>query len=212
MIRPMQGSEATLRRGRNVAIVRWGLTVTLALLFFGAAARGDSEYRFTDAHRVVVFADVHGAYTELLSVLSETGIIDDAQHWRGGESHLVSTGDLIDRGPGSRQVLDLLMRLEQEAQKAGGAVHVLLGNHEVMNLVGDLRYVPAAEFASFAGPEDTKLREDSLAACARAGTRRGAGRIRCGVSGWLLRAPPGFLASRSVRPLAAGQALRDHGQ
>ena len=161
MIRPMQGSEATLRPGRNVAIVRWALTVTLALLFFGAAARGDSEYRFADARRVVVFADVHGGYTELLSVLNETGIIDNAQHWRGGESHLVSTGDLIDRGPGSRQVLDLLMRLEQEAQKAGGAVHVLLGNHEVMNLVGDLRYVPAAEFASFAGPEDTKLREDT---------------------------------------------------
>jgi hypothetical protein len=157
----MQGSEATRRRGRSVTIVRWVLSITLASLFFGAAARADSEYRFADAHRVVVFADVHGAYTELLSVLSETGIIDAAHHWHGGDSHLVSTGDLLDRGPGSREVLDLLMRLEPEAQKAGGAVHILLGNHEVMNLVGDLRYVPASEFASFAGPEDNKLREDS---------------------------------------------------
>ncbi len=157
----MQDSEATRRQGRSVTIVRWVLSVTLASLFFGAAALGDSEYRFADAHRVVVFPDVHGAYTELLSVLSETGIIDDAQHWRGGESHLVSLGDLIDRGPGSREVLDLLMRLEPEAQKAGGAVHVILGNHEVMNIVGDLRYVPASEFASFAGPEDTKLREEA---------------------------------------------------
>src|SRR4249920_2247602 len=132
MIPLMQGSEARLRRGRSMNSARWVLAVTLSLLFFGAPARGDSEYRF-----------------------------DDAQHWRGGASHLVSLGDLIDRGPGSRQVLDLLMRLEQEAQKAGGAVHVLLGNHEVMNLVGDLRYVPAAEFTTFAGPEDTKLREEA---------------------------------------------------
>lgn len=161
MIPLMQRLEARLQRGRDMNSVRWVLAVTLSLLLFGAPAHGDSEYRFTDAHRVVVFPDVHGAYAELLSVLSDTGIIDDAQHWRGGESHLVSLGDLIDRGPGSRQVLDLLMRLEPEAQKAGGAVHVLLGNHEVMNLVGDLRYVPPAEFTSFAGPEDTKLREEA---------------------------------------------------
>ena len=110
---------------------------------------------------MVVFADVHGAYDELLSVLSETGVIDAAHHWRGGDTHLVSLGDLLDRGPGSRQVLDLMMHLEQEAREAGGAVHMVLGNHEVMNLVEDLRYVPAAEFAAFAGPEDTKLREDT---------------------------------------------------
>jgi len=156
----MQGFEAT-RRGRKADIVRWALTVTLTLLFLGTTAHADPEYRFAGARRVVVFADVHGAYTELLSVLRETGIIDDARRWRGGDTHLVSLGDLIDRGPDSRQVLDLMMRLEQEAPKAGGTVHVLLGNHEVMNLVGDLRYVPAAEFAAFAGPEDTKLREDA---------------------------------------------------
>ena len=161
MIRLMLRLESKPGRARGVNTVCRALTVVFALLLLGAAARADSAYRFDGVQRVVVFADVHGAYTELLSVLRETGIIDEALHWRGGNTHLVSTGDLVDRGPGSLQVLDLLMRLEQEAGKAGGAVHVILGNHEVMNLVGDLRYVPATEFAGFAGPEDTKIREDA---------------------------------------------------
>jgi hypothetical protein len=71
----------------------------------------------------------------------------------------VSLGDLLDRGPESRKALDLLMRLEGEAAAAGGAVHVLLGNHEVMNIAGDLRYVSPPEYAAFAGPEDDSLRE-----------------------------------------------------
>lgn len=160
MIRPMHGRESKNARGPALS-VRWALTVALALLFLGTAVQADPEYRIAGAQRMVVFGDVHGAYTELLSVLSETGIIDSAQHWRGGDTHLVSLGDLIDRGPDSRKVLDLMMRLEQEAREAGGVVHVILGNHEVMNMVGDLRYVPATEFAAFAGPEDTKLREDA---------------------------------------------------
>ncbi|HKE45138.1 MAG TPA: metallophosphoesterase [Steroidobacteraceae bacterium] len=156
----MHRYTSLLRRGNDATIAFRFLAVACALLLLSASAWGDSPYRFTGAQRIVVFADVHGAYTELLSVLNETGIIDAAQHWHGGATQLVSTGDLLDRGPDARKVLDLLMRLEQEAPKAGGAVHVILGNHEVMNLVGDLRYVPAAEFAAFAGPEDTRLREE----------------------------------------------------
>jgi hypothetical protein len=122
-------------------------------------AWGAAETRIAGAQRIVAFADVHGAYDELLAVLRETAVIDEALHWRGGTTHLVSTGDLLDRGPASRQVLDLLMRLEAEARQAGGAVHVVLGNHEVMNLVGDLRYVSPEEYAAFAGTEDNTLRE-----------------------------------------------------
>jgi hypothetical protein len=151
--------KATLR-SRLIVAGRL-LTITLALLVLCVPARSASPYRFEGVDRVVVFGDVHGAYTELQSVLRETGIVDEALHWRAGNTHLVSLGDLIDRGPGSREVLDLLMRLEQEAQAAGGAVHVVLGNHEVMNLVGDLRYVPAAEFAAFAGTDDNRLRDEA---------------------------------------------------
>ena len=136
------------------------LIVTAVLLFAGSSAAADAVYRFTGVGRVVAFADVHGAYSELTGLLRETGVVDESLRWRAGETRLVSTGDLVDRGPDSRKVMDLLMRLEDEARQAGGAVHVLLGNHEVMNIAGDLRYVSAAEYAAFAGGEDTALREE----------------------------------------------------
>ena len=135
------------------------VTVCVALFLAVGSAWGAAQARIAGAQRIVAFADVHGAYDELLAVLRETAVIDEALRWRGGTTHLVSTGDLLDRGPASRKVLDLLMRLEAEARQAGGAVHVVLGNHDVMNLVGDLRYVSAEEYAAFAGKEDAALRE-----------------------------------------------------
>ncbi|HEY7754106.1 MAG TPA: metallophosphoesterase [Steroidobacteraceae bacterium] len=137
---------------------RWPVFI-LTLLLAAPAARADPAYRFTGVPRVVVFPDTHGAYEELVSVLRETAVVDESLHWRAGTTHLVSLGDLLDRGPGSRQVLDLLMRLETEAREAGGAFHMVLGNHEVMNIVGDLRYVSAEEYAAFAGGEDAALRD-----------------------------------------------------
>jgi hypothetical protein len=131
---------------------------TCLLSFSPLAAAAD---RIEGVRRIVAFADVHGAYPELVSVLREAGVVDEALRWQAGDTHLVSTGDLVDRGADSRKVMDLLMRLEGEAAKGGGAVHVLLGNHEVMNLVGDLRYVSVAEYASFAGAEDSALREQT---------------------------------------------------
>lgn len=135
------------------------LIVVLAGLLAGPAVAAESAYRFTGVARVVAVPDVHGAYPELLAALREAAVIDESLRWKGGATHLVSLGDLLDRGTESRKVLDLLMRLEDEARAAGGAVHVVLGNHEVMNIVGDLRYVAAAEYAAFAGNDDDALRE-----------------------------------------------------
>jgi hypothetical protein len=157
----MNRLESALPPVRLARTVRHCLVVLTTLLLAGPAAGADTDFRFTDVHRVVVFPDVHGAYQELVSLLRETAVIDESLHWRGGATHLVSLGDLLDRGPDSRKVLDLLMRLELEARPAGGAVHLVLGNHEVMNIVGDLRYVSDAEYAAFAGSEDATLREEA---------------------------------------------------
>ena len=128
-------------------------------LFFCASFASAANYQFDTDARVVAFADVHGAYENLVALLEEVGVIDSAANWAGGDTTLVSTGDLIDRGPGSRQVLELLMKLQQQAASAGGAVRVLLGNHEVMVMSGDLRYVSAIEFAAFADDETGAERE-----------------------------------------------------
>jgi hypothetical protein len=95
-------------------------------------------------------------------------IIDAQDHWIAGQTHLVSLGDLLDRGAESRKAMDLLMQLQTQAQASGGRVHVVLGNHEVMNLTGDLRYVATAEFAAFADFEEPALRESALRAFSKA--------------------------------------------
>src|SRR5689334_9166327 len=78
-----------------------------------------ASVQWTGVDRTIVFADVHGAGTELRQLLRESGVIDASEHWVAGTAHLVSLGDLLDRGPDARGVMDLLMRLQQEARAAG---------------------------------------------------------------------------------------------
>jgi hypothetical protein len=104
-----------------------------------------------EPQRIIAFADVHGASEELTQLLRAVGVVDAGLHWSGGAAQVVSLGDLLDRGAGSRAAMDLLMRLQGEAAAAGGAVHVVLGNHEAMNLIGDLHDTTAAEIASYGG-------------------------------------------------------------
>ncbi|HRP85956.1 MAG TPA: metallophosphoesterase [Gammaproteobacteria bacterium] len=129
---------------------RFCRVLSVALLAVGLAAVANAgDWRFEGVERVVAIGDVHGARDELVALLGDVGLVDAELRWSGGRTHLVSVGDLLDRGDYGRQVMDLLMRLQQEAAAAGGAVHVLLGNHEVMNLTGDLRYVSEGDYAQF---------------------------------------------------------------
>ena len=129
------------------------ILITVLLTSLVSLAPTAMAYEVQTSARVVAFADVHGAYDDWVALLKEVGVVDDKLNWSGGKTHLVSVGDLIDRGPGSRQVVELLKKLDAQADKAGGAVHMTLGNHEVMVMTGDLRYVSAAEFAAFAADE-----------------------------------------------------------
>jgi hypothetical protein len=138
--------------------------VVAGLLAPGPAFTQSAQAQWSGVERVVAFADVHGAYTELLTLLRESGVIDAQDRWAAGRTHVVSLGDLLDRGADSRQVMDLLMRLQGEAQSAGGQLHVVLGNHEAMNLLGDLRYVDPGEFAAYADVESPAERAQRRAA------------------------------------------------
>jgi len=111
--------------------------------------------------RVVAVADVHGAYPEFVALLQSVRLIDSRREWRGGDATFVQTGDVLDRGARSRECLDLVMGLERQAPRAGGAVIPLIGNHEVMNVIGDLRYVTPAIFRTFATADSEKRREEA---------------------------------------------------
>lgn len=162
--------------------------IAVVLVILAAAAQA-AEWRFDDVRRVVAISDVHGAYPAMVRTLQGAGILDESLTWLGGEAQLVVTGDMLDRGPESRRVMDLLMRLEGEAEAAGGMVHVLLGNHELMNLVGDLRYVSAAEYAAFAEEETGEERERWYSAAA-------ARNLTLTRAAFDKAAPPGFFAHR----------------
>ena len=113
----------------------------------------DRPTRVPHADRVVAVGDVHGDLEATLRVLRLGGLIDDQGHWTGGSTVFVQTGDQLDRGDDEQAILDLLTRLEREATAAGGAVHVLNGNHEYMNAAGDFRYVTPGGMADFADAE-----------------------------------------------------------
>lgn len=136
-------------RGYPVALV-----VALAVVFAVSPAAAPLE-----PERIVAVGDIHGAFDALTAILQQAGLVDSKLHWVGGKATLVQTGDMLDRGPKPREVMDLLMALEKEAPKDGGRVVVLLGNHEVMNLFGDLSYVTPENYASFADKDSEKRRD-----------------------------------------------------
>ena len=113
------------------------------------------------AQRIVAFGDLHGDLEATRKALRLAGAIDESDHWIGGDLIVVQTGDQLDRGDQEQAILDLLDRLRDEARAAGGALHVLNGNHELMNARPDVRYVAEGGFEDFQDAV-TITEEDSL--------------------------------------------------
>ncbi len=91
--------------------------------------------------RFLAVSDVHGDFTHFREILQASGVMNEGFVWTWGDGHLVVLGDIMDRGPEVTECLWLVYLLAQQAERAGGAVHFVLGNHELMVLTGDLRYV-----------------------------------------------------------------------
>ena len=135
---------------RKWSWVAWAAAVAVVLAVGAAPAAEDT---FKGVERIVAVGDVHGDFDQFVKVLRAAKVIDDENNWTAGKTHLVQTGDVLDRGTDSKKAMDLLMRLEGQAAKAGGAVHALIGNHEAMVLLGDWRYVNPAEAEPHGGTE-----------------------------------------------------------
>jgi hypothetical protein len=133
---------------RALALIALALVV-LVPMSVSASAGADLPTRFPAAPRIVAIGDLHGDLDAARRALRLAGAIDDNDRWVGGELVVVQTGDQLDRGDDDRAILDLFVRLAEEARRAGGAVHVLNGNHELMNAALDLRYVKPTAFDAF---------------------------------------------------------------
>ena len=97
-----------------------------------------SDYQ--NVKKIFAVGDLHGQFDTLCYLLQTNVIIDNNLNWFWGEGHLVFTGDVFDRGDQVTECLWLIYKLERQAYNDGGGVHLILGNHELMNLTDDLRY------------------------------------------------------------------------
>ena len=108
--------------------------------------------------RIVAIGDLHGDCGAWRDIARAARLIDARDRWAGGNAILVQTGDMTDRGPDSLKIIRDLRRLQREAARAGGRVVVLVGNHEAMNVTGDLRYVHPGEYAAFVDRDSASRR------------------------------------------------------
>lgn len=104
-------------------------------------SRPEIKFAYRGVDSTAVISDIHGHYEKYLKLLKAQNILDKNNNWSYGKGHLVILGDCLDRGSQVTELLWHLYGLEKQAEKAGGMVHVLLGNHEIMVLGEDIRYV-----------------------------------------------------------------------
>jgi hypothetical protein len=192
-------------------------TVVLIVVLLASPAQSSFAAN-APAESLIAIGDVHGDFDDFIVILEHAGLIDKQNHWAGGKSTFVQTGDLIDRGPKPREVLDLMMSLEREASKSGGRVVSLNGNHEMMNLMGDLRYVTPENYASFAQSNSEEHRRSAYQEYAT--WRKGHAQLLAELpqpmemteAEWMARHPAGFIEHREAfGPNGSyGKWLREH--
>jgi hypothetical protein len=124
-----------------------------------AGKPGLSPCSIQTSERIVAVGDIHGAFDQFVAILRAAGIIDNRNRWSGRRAVFVQTGDILDRGADSRKVIDLVRRLERDAERAGGRVVSLLGNHELMRLIDDFRYLSTGELEAFRNRDSEEYRE-----------------------------------------------------
>jgi hypothetical protein len=144
------------------------LLALLALLPIPASAAAPPQ-------RIIAVGDLHGDYAAWMAIARAAGVVGPDGRWTAGKTTLVQMGDVTDRGADSLKIIRSLQELQNEASRSGGKVVVVLGNHEAMNLLGDLRYTTPGEFAAFADERSPARRErvymanrEKLEAAARA--------------------------------------------
>jgi len=140
-----------------VKIIILPLLLVANLVF--AESRQIDEYQWEGVERIVAIGDLHGDYDNYIATLKAAGLIDKKGKWSGGKTHFVQTGDIPDRGPDTQKIIEHIRKLGKQAKKKGGRVHNLIGNHEAMNVYGDLRYVHEGEFEAFVTRNSAALRD-----------------------------------------------------
>ena len=99
----------------KLIIYRKFLLSLLCLLVHSTYQAVEEEWRYTTTEQIVSVGDIHGGYDAFISIMQKAELLDENSNWIGGGTHFVSTGDFLDRGPESRKVMDLFIKLEKQA-------------------------------------------------------------------------------------------------
>ncbi len=149
----MKSSENFLRSGP----ARFFVLLLAPLCFlFACATAADTA---TNSQRIVAIGDLHGDYDAFESLAIEAGLMNRRGRWAGDDTIFVQMGDVVDRGPNSLKIFERLEKLKKQAARKGGKVITLVGNHEAMNMTGDLRYVHPGEYEAFETRTSSELRD-----------------------------------------------------
>jgi len=116
----------------------------------------DKDKKSYSFKRVVAVGDIHGDYRKLIKVLRTAKLVNHKNNWIAKDTALIQTGDLLDRGSDTILIFDLMIKLKDQAKKFNSIVYMLLGNHEIMNLQEDFRYVTRSDVMSFGGMANRK--------------------------------------------------------
>ncbi|MEI8704381.1 metallophosphoesterase [Pseudoalteromonas sp. B62] len=130
--------QATEFKSIPIYFSQCGLTAEVNTLEFT-----EDIIEFTGVSKIAALSDLHGQFDLMKQLLTNNKIINNEGKWSYGDGHFVITGDIFDRGDKVTEILWFIFELEQQAKQAGGSLHLLLGNHEVMVLNNDLRYLHA---------------------------------------------------------------------
>lgn len=120
------------------------------------------DYEYKMPKKLITISDIEGNFQAFKTFLVNNKVVDKDLHWQFGKNHLVLNGDFFDRGNEVTQCLWLIYKLEQEAEQQGGKVHFILGNHDIMNMYGSIKYVykKYTEIASILNKDYKKLYTD----------------------------------------------------
>jgi hypothetical protein len=133
--------DRIVKVGDVVTVAAVGALPAFDIELRGPAKPAADEIKVSARTPLFVMADTHGEFEIATQLLQRHGVIDERLRWSFGKGHLAVLGDVFDRGPNQTELLWLIYKLEAEAARAGGGVHLALGNHEAMILSGDDRYL-----------------------------------------------------------------------
>ena len=133
--------QQPVRTGQSISVPAVGELPEFTVRIRKPDATAPDAIAVSASTPLFVVADSHGQYEHFAQLLQNNGVIDQSLRWSFRKGHVAILGDVFDRGPNQTEILWLIYKLEEEAAKAGGGVHFVLGNHEFMVLSGDLRYL-----------------------------------------------------------------------